>query len=272
MASTPRLLVLLLFVSAAAHAEIVATYLGNEGVLVTYEDHKVLFDPLYRNSFDIYELVPDATKAAIITGSPPFDGVTAVFISHYHEDHFSAEDISALLNEQPDLRLYAPAQAVAGLLGQISDTAMERVVSVDLEYGEPPLTLVAGVLNVSAVRIPHSGWPTSMTEVQNIAYRVTLDSAATVSHFGDADTRDDHYAQHADHWAARTIDLAFPPYWYFSSAKGRHVLTTRLKPRHSVGVHVPVEMPDNPAERPQEFQGYDLFTEPGQTRRIAIPD
>ena len=106
--------------------------------------------------------------------------------------------------------------------------------------------------------------------LQNIAFRVTINSQITVLHLGDADARDDHFARDGDQWASRGIDAVFPPYWYFSSGKGRHVLTTRLKPRHSVGVHVPLDMPDNPSDRPAEYRGYDLFTEPGQSRRIEI--
>jgi L-ascorbate metabolism protein UlaG (beta-lactamase superfamily) len=264
------LALLLTFVSA--RAEIVATYLGNEGVLVTYGDSKILFDPIYRNSYEQYQLVPPAMEQAIFDDEAPFDGVDAVFVSHSHGDHFSAEDMAKLLIKRPALRFYAPAQAVAAMMPFLpdDDAIYARIIGYALEYGDPPIIIGEGPLKISAIRIPHSGWPSAMAEVQNIAFRVTLDSSATVAHFGDADTSDDHYAQNPEYWEDERIDIAFPPYWYFSSAKGRHVLTTRLKPRHSIGVHVPTKMPDIPAQRPAEYRGYDLFTEPGQTRRLDV--
>ena len=257
---------------SALRAEIVATYLGNEGVLVAYGETRILFDPLNKNSYNQYQIVPADIKEAIFAGSPPFDGVDAVFVSHNHEDHFSAEEMLQLLQQQTALRLYAPAQVVAGLFefADSGDPIFERVVGIDLEYGDAPAAFEFGALKLSAVWIGHSGWPEAMTNIQNYAFRVTLDGEATVLHIGDADTSDEHYARDAEHWDAEKIDMAFPPYWYFSSAKGRGVLTNRLKPRHSVGVHVPVKMPDNPAQRPAEYRGYDLFTEPGQTRRIEV--
>ena len=106
-AGRPALLFLLLF-GIPAHGEIVATYLGNEGVMVSYGEHKILFDPLYRNSYQQYELVPDAMEDALFAGEAPFDGVDVVFVSHRHGDHFSAPDMARLLQEHSSLRLYAP--------------------------------------------------------------------------------------------------------------------------------------------------------------------
>ena len=105
-------------------------------------------------------------------------------------------------------------------------------------------------------------------DVENIAYRVTLDEETTVLHLGDADTKDVHFAHDAEYWDRRHTDIAFPPYWFFQSEDGRSVLEQRLKPTHAVGVHVPVAMPRRPEDRPPELEGYDLFVEPGETREI----
>ena len=72
-------------------------YLANEGVMVTHGETSILFDPLFNNSYGQYQLVPREMREAIMTGAPPYDSVDAVFVSHYHEDHFSAEDILQLL-------------------------------------------------------------------------------------------------------------------------------------------------------------------------------
>ncbi len=248
--------------SATAH------YLANEGVMVARGETKVLFDPLFRYPHDYYQAVPPELEAAIFAGEPPFDGVDAVFISHYHADHFSPELILRLLREQKEIRLYAPAQAVEGLTvaaGGGDETLFERVTAIDLEYWDEPVTFEAAGLLVEATRIPHSGWPDARLEVQNIAFRVTLNSAATVLHMGDADARDRHFAKDSALWKARRTDMAFPPYWYFLAPEGRSVLEERLQPGHSVGVHIPAD----PAERPEALAEFDVFTEPGDTREIS---
>lgn len=265
------LTLILFLLSAAARAESTAMYIANEGVLVSHEETKILFDPLASDSYGQYELIPAAMKADLMAGAAPFDGVDAVLVSHYHGDHFAPADILALLRARPSVHLYAPVQAISGMrdLAVPDDAALfERVVGVDLEYGDTPMTITADGLLIEAVRIPHSGWPTRRTDVENIAFRVTLDDAATVLHLGDADTRDVHFARDEDFWEERQTHMAFPPYWYFLSGNGRAVLEDRLNPGHAVGIHVPSDVPDNPEKRDPELDGYDIFTHPGEGRRF----
>ena len=35
-----------------------ATYLGNEAVMVSLDDTKIIFDPFFHNNFGVYQLVP----------------------------------------------------------------------------------------------------------------------------------------------------------------------------------------------------------------------
>ncbi|MEQ8208029.1 MAG: hypothetical protein RIA65_17770, partial [Woeseia sp.] len=116
--------------------------------------------------------------------------------------------------------------------------------------------------------LPHSGWPDRRTDVENIAWRVTLDDGPTVLHLGDADTRDAHFANDAEYWRERYPDMAFPPYWFFLSNGGKDVLTTRIRAGHAVGVHVPVSVPTQADKRDPALQDADLFTTPGETRVI----
>jgi glyoxylase-like metal-dependent hydrolase (beta-lactamase superfamily II) len=88
-----------------------AQYLANAAVLLTDGATKVVFDPLFRNDFGMYERPPDTMERALFAGTAPFDGLDAVFVSHHHEDHFSAADVLRLLERgvgeflQEDVRL-----------------------------------------------------------------------------------------------------------------------------------------------------------------------
>lgn len=267
------LLVISFLVSSAVCAQSATTvrYLANEGVMVTHEETKILFDPLYQNGYNQYQLVPDDTRAAIFDGQQPFDGVDAVFISRFHGDHFTAEDVLRLLKSQAGIRLYAPAQAVAALrelATEEDEPVFQRVVGLDLDYGDSPMSIQTDSLIVDAVHIPHAGWPTARTDVQNIAFRITLDDRSTVLHLGDADPRIVHFASDEEYWDERAVDLAFPPYWFFGSEDGIELLEDRLDVRHSIGIHVPARFED-PSEIPEELRGYELFTRPGEGRRFT---
>ena len=277
----PSLLALLLITSGIAIADgsdfgtntSIAHYMANEGLMVVNGDTKVVFDPLFRNGYGQYQLLPKEMEEALFAGAPPFDGIDAVFVSHYHGDHFSPEDVLRLLKVQPGIQLYAPGQAVSGLrsvAGVQDERVFERVTAVDLAYKDAPVTLEMDGLLIEAVRIPHSGWPTGRVDVENISWRVTLNETTTVLHMGDADPNDVHFARDAAYWDKRHTHMAFPPYWFFGNNQGPGIIENRIKPDHSVGVHVPVSIPKDPALRPAELRAYDLFTNPGETRDISV--
>jgi len=250
-----------------------AQYMANEGLMVVQGETKVVFDPLFRNDYGQYQLLPKAMEEALFAGAPPFDGIDAVFISHYHGDHFSPEELLLLLKAQPAIHLYAPAQAVTGLrsvAGAGDEKVFERITAVELAYKDAPATLEMESLLIEAVRIPHSGWPTGRLDVENISWRVTLNETTTVLHMGDADPNDVHFAGDAAYWDKRHTHMAFPPYWFFNSTYGPGVLENRIKADHNVGVHVPVSISKTPALRPQELRDFDLFTEPGEKREIPV--
>ena len=261
---------LLTLTPAVAHEDpATARYLANAGVLISHGETRVLFDPLFNESFGEYRLPPEDVRLALVRGHPPWDGIDAVFISHYHDDHFAPAEVADYLRAQPDVRLYAPEQAAAALRAAIGDEAalLERVTAVSLGYGDRPRRFDLPGLVIEAVRIPHTGWPSRLLEVENLAWRITLDGGPTVLHLGDADTSDAHFARDGQFWE-RKLHLAMPPYWYFLSSDGLGVLQGRLRPEHAVGIHVPVSIPENPDDREAALSEADLFTQPGETRPI----
>ena len=264
------LCVLLTTTSAFAQSTSNVQYLANEGVMVTYSDSKVLFDPLFNNSYNNYQMVPDDVRSLIISGDAPYDDVDAIFVSHYHGDHFSAPDILAVLRNQSAVRVYTTLQAIDALRDAATiddEQLLTRVTGLDLGYGDAPVSIEYGDIRIEAVHIPHSGWPSARTDIQNIAFRVTLEDEGTVVHLGDSDARDVHFANDADYWEERQTDLALPPYWFFLTEQGPGILDDRIGARHAIGIHVPATFSD-PAQVPPELKGRDLFTSPGEERTI----
>ena len=262
------ILLLLTAGTASADDKTDVMYLANEGVMVSRGDTRILFDPLFNESFGQYQLVPDTMRAAILAGEAPFDGIDAVFISHYHDDHFSVPDMLRLLRAREDLRVYAPAQAVTAIRLASNDgdqALLARLVGLDLAYGDAPLSIEADGFMVDAVHVPHAGWPDARTDVQNIAFRITIDGDSTVLHLGDADPSLVHFENDAEYWSGRAIDLALPPYWFFGSAQGREIIDDRLDAARAIGIHVPARFVD-PENIPAGLAGFELFTRPGERR------
>ena len=232
------------------------TYLGNEGLMVQYGDTKVLFDPFFHNSFNTYQLVPEDIRQALFSGEPPYDNISAIFISHAHGDHFAADDISNYLTQYPRTTLIAPRQAIDKL--DLPEQSKTNIVPIDLAYQDAPVYQKIGALKFDAVRIPHAGWP-RRAEVANIIFRVRLEDKLTVVHMGDADPDDAHFKPLIEHWKQKSIDAAFPPYWFFVSRSGPMILKDRVKAKINIGIHVPIKVPFDLYQ-----SGAQYFTEPGK--------
>jgi L-ascorbate metabolism protein UlaG (beta-lactamase superfamily) len=153
-----------------------------------------------------------------------------------------------------------------------TDVALQgRLHPVTPESGDK-FTLVFDDIEVNAVSIPHSGWPTRHAEIENISFKVSLDELATVLHMGDAHTDPAFFDKQAEYWAERQLHLALPPYWYFLSNGGKKILEDHIHAEEVFGVHVPKDVPDSPAQYPEELRGWTLLSVPGEERRISISD
>lgn len=240
-----------------------ATYLGNEGIMVSDGHTTVLFDPLYPNGFGLYQMVPEAMRQDLMAGVGPYENVDAIFVSHMHPDHFSVGETILYMQTHEQVRLFAPAQAVELMRGEAPDADIfDRVTAVGLERLDAPLSFKQGDLEIDVVRIPHAGWP-ERSEVSNLVWRVTLSDGITVMHLGDADPRKRHFAPHDDHWMAKRTDNAYPPYWFFTMGQGPQILSSKLNAVKATAIHVPIELP------PDLFaSGADFFHTPGETRLI----
>lgn len=251
-----------------------AHYIANMGAMIERGGTRVLFDPLFKNDFDTYDPVPAEVEAALLAGTPPWDDIDAVFVSHYHGDHFDPATLLALLRAQSAVELFAPEQAAAAIRELVDgqDPVLERINGLALANSEAATDIKLGSLLIEAVRIPHGGWPNRHSHVENLVFRVTLDSETTVMHLGDADTGEEHFVATSSYWQERHTHFAMPPYWFFLNDEGRQIIDERIAADHTVGMHVPTEVPDDPEDRPDELKDVDLFTKPGEVRSISVDD
>jgi L-ascorbate metabolism protein UlaG (beta-lactamase superfamily) len=245
-----------------------ARYLGNEGVLVAVAGHKVLVDAFYAQSFSTYSLVPERLVTDMMSGRPPYNDVAAVFVSHVHGDHFSPAPMLAYLRAQPQVRLFCPTQVLDKLRQSGADAELlNRVTAFDLAPGDAPATQRSGALEIDVVALPHAGGA-RMADVRNLSFRVSLGNNHTFIHLGDAAIDKPAFARQADFWAARNVDTVFPPYWFLGDETGLSLLADFLAPGQVIGIHVPAAATgQGDAWRAQ--LGADLFTDPGEFRRLA---
>ena len=251
------------FTSQAHEQTAIATYVGNEGVMISNGSSKIIFDPFFHNNYNTYQLVPEEIRHAIFNNKAPYDNIDAIFISHAHGDHFAADDMLKYLKANPQSKLVAPNQAVKKLAALDDSTSvMKQITSIDLSFGDKPTTITIDNLLIEAVRIPHAGWP-GRADISNLVFRVTLNDSVTIMHMGDADPNDTHFAPYKKHWQKTVTNTAFPPYWFFSSNDGPLILAERINTEESIGIHVPVKVPTTLKMTEEQY-----FSKPGEQKTI----
>ncbi|VAV88316.1 hypothetical protein MNBD_ALPHA06-453 [hydrothermal vent metagenome] len=246
-----------------------AYYLGNAGVMVVDQQTKLLFDPLFGEGYNTYQLVPKPILTAIIAGTAPYDGIDVVFISHAHGDHFSAKPVLAYLQANPAVKLVAPQQAVDKLLaaGMSAQAIASRVIPINQQTGDAPISVQAGSIQVEAITIPHSGGE-RFKAVRNTVYRVEMAENLRVLHLGDATIENAPFAGQQAFWDRQNNDLVFTPYWLFKDAARRKNLDAHVRPIRAIGVHVPTALSNLKKRYGTALDDVDLFTRPGEVRDL----
>ena len=247
-----------------------ALYVGNEGVLVSRGKTKVIFDAFYADSYGQYTLVPDSIRAALLADTPPYDGIDAVFVSHVHGDHFSAAPAVEFMRKHKKVPMYASQQTYDAIVEETgeADPVLSRVIVANVTPDDSAKHFVLGDLEIEVVSIPHAGG-SSRASIQNLSWRVTLDDATTVTHFGDAGPVEADFAKHAAHFAERRSAAAFPPYWFLGDETGKTIIARYFNADQVIGIHVPASATGHGDEARKQLGG-DVFTDPGESRQLEF--
>lgn len=260
-------LLIILSIVGKSHSheqQAIATYLGNEAIMVENGDNKILFDPFFHNSYNHYQLVPEEIRKALFNNKAPYDNIDVIFISHAHGDHFAADDMLKYLLKFPKIKLIAPKQAIDKLMAlEKSQSVKDQTIAIQLNRGDKPKTIQLDKLLIEAVRIPHAGWP-GRADISNLVFRVTLDKDVTIMHMGDADPNDTHFKPYKDYWQKNLTNTAFPPYWFFTSEDGQIILDERINAEKTIGVHVPVKVPFE-----LKMTGEEYFSKPSEHKSVG---
>jgi len=247
-----------------------AHYLGNAGVMAEDGETKLLFDPLFEENFDNYQLVPPRIKGALMMGTAPYNDIDVLFISHAHGDHFSAATVLAYLQSFPQTKLVAPKQAITKLLAA-GLTNTEQVFSIDQSPTDPPALIQVGNIFIEAVTIPHSGGK-RFAEVRNTVYRVHMNKDLRVLHLGDATTQTEPFAVHKVFWDREINNVVFTPYWLYKNPQRRAALDLYIRPKQAIAIHVPTALSDLKRRYGNALDDVDLFTKPGEVRVLTATE
>ena len=217
--------------STSMSSAVAVRYVANAGVLVTLDGAKVLIDAPIREGIPPYATSDAAERERLEGAKPPYDRVDAILITHWHEDHFSAEAVAAHLSSNGRATLISSPEVVARVRAVAPDLPAARMQGVLPAPGASTLVRV-GDLPVRVLRIRHN--PTRRLPEQHVGFLVGERGA--VLHTGDADPAADNFALLR---ALPPVDLALVPFWFMQTDTNRQFVRNSLAPRRVLAMHLP---------------------------------
>jgi L-ascorbate metabolism protein UlaG (beta-lactamase superfamily) len=206
-------------------------YVANAGMLVTVGRRRFLIDAPIRDGIAPYATSPAHERDRLEAAAPPYDGVDAILITHWHEDHFSPHAAAAHLAHNPRAVFVSSPEVVERLRAAAPGLPAARLRAVLPSPGRSEEVRI-GDVPVRVVRIRHN--PSRRLPEQHVGFLIG-DSAA-VLHVGDADPAADNFALLR---ALPSVDLALLPFWYVLDATNRRFVADAIRPRRVVGMHLP---------------------------------
>lgn len=220
-------------------ADIILSYKGNMGVLISSSNQAVLIDGLHEYYRPDYLPSQKEELAKLFSRKEPYTNVKMVLFSHYHRDHYSALLSKRFLQTAKENLVVGAPQVVDSLPGGQTINAWNKNRII--------YNLQSNDLSVQAFDVRHT-YQERHAKVQNIAYLVSI-GEKKILHIGDADTD----AAGFKPFEAASIDVLIAPLWFLTGEKGIYIITKMIKPKVVIATHI----------SPNESRSFDEYKIPG---------
>lgn len=239
------------------------TYIANEGFLLASGEQKALIDALQRGGIDRYASPTGATLEELEGARGSFAGVNLILVSHHHRDHFHAASVARHLENNPLAQLISSPQVVDAVRNQLASAgAVATRINGTYPEGTRRTIHTVGGIRLEIFRLRHEH--RRNYGVQNLG-QIFVVGGKKILHVGDAEMTAENFAPLR--LPEEAIDLAFLPYWYLISEKGREIVRRDIRPKQVVAMHIePADLDEIAAEIRAEFPTAIIFSRPLETK------
>ncbi len=264
------LLALLCFLLIAANplknlpvSEVEITYTGNAGFLIEAEGKKIMIDALHG-------LGDVKNQEMLQKGQPPFDDVDLILTTHTDQDHFDLHMVGHYLLSNSKTIFVSTNQATDALAKYFEDfdKIKTRLRGFAPEEGEKIPFSHAGI-DITVLLLHHGR--SRKVKVTNLGFLFRIGGKKFL-HMGDSEIVRSELNIYD--LPEENIDVAFIPYWYFTSSKYKPALQNAVGAERVIPMHL-ILVDGGSEERqkilndiPIEFPDAILFSEEMEKRII----
>ncbi len=231
------LLVLTHPVQGGAATEVGITYTGNEGFMIEAEGKKILIDALHRLGKVKYQQL-------LQNGQPPFDNIALILTTHTDHDHFDMHMVGLFLANNPKTLFVSTKQAADAFAKYHKDFTKisSRLKGFSPQEGEKINFSHEGI-DITMILLHHGR--NRQIKITNLGFIISVGGKKFL-HMGDSEIVLPELNIYK--LPEEKIDVAFIPYWYFSSNKYKPALQKGIGAKHVVPMHL-ILVDGGPQER-----------------------
>lgn len=236
------------------------TYIANDGIMIQYQDKKVVIDAINRTTNLSGWVAPSSAELLKVeNGVAPFDNIDVIMITHNHGDHYSTSAVTNYLNSHPNTKLIVPSgmeNSFSGSSAQMADFSINKYERINIIENE---------VSIDVLQIEHfDQFGNNFSGTESYAYIVTMNDKKFL-HAGDIDYVDsqlDVFDLLADE-----IDVVFiPTFGDLVSTTNRDAIINNVAPEHIVCLHFNTStMSTNLSQVNSIYPGAETFTTPFET-------
>lgn len=208
------------------------TYLSNAGVMVDFNNKKILIDVLCNTDLPLYKNPPAELKEKIVQGITPFNNISFLLYTHEHSDHFEAKSTVEFLKNHDESYILANHKVMEEILSL--HPGLDKKRWVDLSFKKNKESFVCNDINMHLMPMLHEG--KEYQHVQNIAYLIEI-AGKRILHVGDAKPCRENFID-LDLTEIK-IDLLIAPFPYVALPSARVIIDKYIKPEKIAVIHLP---------------------------------
>lgn len=221
----------------AAQTTVKITFVADDGVIITDGTKTVIVDAMPPSfsvniSGTVTSWIPAASGliTAIQNGTPPYDNISVILVTHDHLDHWAIGSTGNFLNSHLQAKLIGPPQVVSNFTGNA------QVVPLNPALFQSEETTIDGI-KVKALRMVHfNNFGLDFSSVQNFAFLIEI-GGKKILHLGDADYTTQNFSSFD--LVNENVDVVIVPAATIKlTSPNMDLVRTLIAPGHIIAAHL----------------------------------
>ena len=248
-------------ISLSSVEKVKVTFIANDGIMIEFEDKKVVIDAINRASNLGGWISPSSSELmALENGEPPYDDIDIIMITHNHGDHYHTAAVANYLSNHPETKLIATSDVEPNF-----SAFTDQIVDFEIEKFER-ITTVQNGITIDVLEVEHfDQFGNIFDDDESYAYNIHLGGKRFL-HVGDLDYLDSQL-EGFDLLSDDITVVFIPTFGDLVSAANRDALIENVEPENIVCLHfLTSSLSTTLAQINNIYPGADAFTTPFETR------